>query len=79
MAVRNRLYPDAGQEPALVRRCDHAVYFALANSALHDPEGAVLLAVDIYSTLTHLRRQYGELRQLAALSLDFSCARRRCR
>ena len=24
MAVRNRLYPDAGQEPLLVRRCDHA-------------------------------------------------------
>lgn len=74
MAVRNRLYPDAGQEPALVRRCDHAVYFALANSALHDPEGAALLAVDIYSTLTHLRRQYGELRQLAALRARRSLA-----
>jgi uncharacterized Zn finger protein len=24
VAVRNRLYPDAGQEPALVRTCDHA-------------------------------------------------------
>lgn len=43
-------------------------YLSLANSASHGPEGAALLTAEIYSALTHLGREYGELRQLAALT-----------
>lgn len=43
-------------------------YLSLANSASHGPEGAAFLAADIYSALTHLGREYRELRHLAALT-----------
>ena len=40
-------------------------YLSLANSASHGPEGAALLAAEIYSALTHLRREYsGSWRRL---------------
>jgi hypothetical protein len=43
-------------------------YLALVNSASHGPEGAAFQAAEIHNTLMHLRREYGELRQLAALT-----------
>jgi hypothetical protein len=43
-------------------------YLALANFALDGAEGAAFLAAEIYSALTHLEREYGELRQLGALT-----------
>ena len=71
------LADDGAAEAEEAVRLLETAYFALANSALHDPEGAALLAVDIYSTLTHLRRQYGELRQLAALTAEVENLARR--
>jgi len=45
-----------------------AAYLSLANSAAHGPGGTALLTAEVYSALTHLGREYGELRQLAALT-----------
>lgn len=45
-----------------------SAYLALASTASDAPEGAAFLAADMQSTLMHLRREYGELLQLATLT-----------
>jgi hypothetical protein len=62
------LADDGAAEAEEAVRLLETAYFALANSAPRGPEGAALLAAEIYNTLTHLGREYGELGQLAALT-----------